>query len=277
MTAEPLKTTIDGKVATITLNRTDALNALDRPFWSAFRETVEKLDATGEIRALVIASTGKHFTAGMDLSVFQTMPDMSGVKMGRHRAELMRTVARLQETFSCLEKARFPVIAAIQGGCIGAGVDMISACDMRYCSEDAFFCIQEINIGMTADVGTFPRLQKVMSDAVAREMAFTGRRLNAERAFAAGLVNEVCKDAGAALEAAQKAAHEIAEKSPLAVWGSKEIMNYGRDHTTADTLKQIAVWQSGMFQDGDMHEAMTAKQEKRPAQFDDLLPDKDVI
>jgi enoyl-CoA hydratase len=277
MTAEPLKTTIDGKVATITLNRTDALNALDRPFWSAFRETVEKLDATGEIRALVIASTGKHFTAGMDLSVFQTMPDMSGVETGRHRAELMRTVVRLQETFSCLEKARFPVIAAIQGGCIGAGVDMISACDMRYCSEDAFFCIQEINIGMTADVGTFPRLQKVMSDAVAREMAFTGRRLNAERAFAAGFVNEVCKDAGAALEAAQKAAHEIAEKSPLAVWGSKEIMNYGRDHTTADTLKQIAVWQSGMFQDGDMHEAMTAKQEKRPAQFDDLLPDKDVI
>jgi len=277
VTDEIIKTTIDNKVATLTLNRPEALNAFARPFWKLFPKTVEELDSSGEIRALVIASTGKHFTAGMDLSVFQTKPDMSGVEAGRHRAEMMRTVARYQETFNCLERARFPVIAAVQGGCIGGGVDLISACDMRYCTEDAFFCIQEINIGMTADVGTFPRLQKVMAESVVREMAYTGRRLNADRAYAAGLVNEVCSDADAALEAAQKAAREIASKSPLAIWGTKEIMNFGRDHTTSDTLKQMATWQSGMFQEDDMREAMTASQEKRTPVFDDLLPDDDVL
>ncbi len=277
MSYETLTLTHDGPVATLTLNRPAALNSFTREMWAEFRDAVRAADSTGETRVLIVASTGKHFTAGMDLSVFATMPDMSHVEEGRYRAEMMRTVQRFQETFTCLEEARFPVIAVVQGGCIGAGVDLISACDMRYCASDAFFCIQEINIGMTADVGTFPRLQKLMPEAVVREMAYTGCRLPAERALSTGLVNAVGGSADEALTLAKEAAQQIASKSPLAIWGSKEMLNYGRDNTTENALKHIATWQAGMFQEGDIREAMTANVEKRTAEFDDLLPDKDVI
>ena len=164
MSASTFKIDVSDKVAELTLNRPEKLNTMTRAFWSEFRESVEELDRSGEVRALIIASEGKHFTAGMDLEVFGSMPDLSDMEPGRARAAVMKTVESFQETFSCLEKARFPVLAAIQGGCIGGGVDLATACDMRYCTEDAFFVIQEINIGMTADVGTFPRLQKVMSE-----------------------------------------------------------------------------------------------------------------
>ncbi len=268
---------ITGKVAEINLNRPEALNSFTREFWSAFREQVEALDDRGDIRALVISSTGKHFTAGMDLGVFQAMPDLSGHEPGRARAALMKTVQAFQETFTCLERARFPVLAAVQGGCIGGGVDLISACDMRYCTEDAFFVIQEINIGMTADVGTFPRLQKLMADGLVRELAYTGRRLGAERALSSGLVNETFASHDDMLTSVRATAQEIAEKSPLAVWGSKEVLNHGRDHSTADTLKHMATWQAGMWHMPDMQKAFEAKSSNRKPEFDDLLPNKPVM
>lgn len=277
MTKPDLKVTTHGAVATLTLNRPDEFNSFTRELWAEFKHAVEELDASGKTRVLIIASTGKHFTAGMDLSVFQTMPDMSSAETGRYRAEVMRTVRRYQNVFSSLEKARFPVIAAIQGGCIGAGVDMISACDMRFCAKDAFFCIQEINIGMTADVGTFPRLQRIVPEGIVREMAYTGCRLDADRAISTGLVNGVFPNAESTLEAAENAAQVIAGKSPLAIWGSKEIMNYGLDHSTDDTLKHIATWQAGMFQNADIFESLKARQEKREPTYTDLLTDEDVI
>lgn len=277
MTRYGLEIAQDGPVATLTLNRPDELNSFTRQLWPSFKQAVEELDASGKVRALVIASTGKHFTAGMDLSVFESIPDQGDTETGRYRAELMRTVKRYQDVFSSLEKTRFPVIAAVQGGCIGAGVSLIAACDMRYCAQDAFFCIQETNIGMTADVGAFPRLQKMMAEPVMREMAYTGCRLNAARALSAGLVNDVCTDAAAALSAATKTAQQIAEKSPLAVWGCKNIMNFGRDHSTADTLEHIAIWQSGMFHERDLQESLSARKNSRAADYDDLLPEKDVL
>jgi enoyl-CoA hydratase len=167
-----------------------------------------------------------------------------------------------------------PVLAAIQGGCIGGGVDLISACDMRYCTRDAFFCIQEINIGMTADVGTFPRLPHILPQGLVRELAYTGRRLQADEARTAGLVNNVYDDHEALLAGVMDVAEEIAARSPLAVWGSKEMLNYARDHTIADGLDYIATWQTGMFQPSDMAEAFTAKREKREANFPDLLPNR---
>ena len=268
---------IEGKVAEIILNRPDALNSLTQAFWTDFREQVEALDDRGDVRALIISSTGKHFTAGMDLGVFQAMPDLSGHEPGRARAAVMKTVEAFQETFTCLERARFPVLAAVQGGCIGGGVDLISACDMRYCTDDAFFVIQEINIGMTADVGTFPRLQKVMADGLVRELAYTGRRLDAKRALASGLVNETHASHQDLLASVRATAKEIAEKSPLAVWGSKEVLNYGRDHSTADTLKHMATWQAGMWHMPDMHKAFAAKKTNQPPEFEDLLPNKPVL
>jgi enoyl-CoA hydratase len=265
------------KIAHIRLSRPEAYNSMVPEFWRELPEIVRTLDDAGEARAIVLSSTGKHFTAGMDLAVF-TAPGSSATdregELGRRRANLRREILRLQETFSCLDRARMPVLAAVQGGCIGGGVDMISACDMRYCSEDAFFCIQEVNIGMTADVGTFPRLPQLIPQGIVRELAYTGRRLTAREALDVGLVNRVYPTHEALVEGVLGVAREIAERSPLAVWGSKEMLNYARDHSIADGLDYIATWQTGMFQPADMLEAFKAKSELRKPSYPDLLPVK---
>jgi enoyl-CoA hydratase len=267
-----------GKVAHVRLNRPDALNSMTREFWLELPAIVRALDADGEARAMVLSSTGRHFSAGMDLAVFASgagappAGDDRSREAGRVRAYLRQVVLMLQDSFTALEQARFPVLAAIQGGCIGGAVDMVSACDVRYAAADAFFCVQEINIGMTADVGTLQRLPKIIPDGVAREMAYRGSRLPAARAHQVGLVNEVFDDHESLVAGVMDIAQEIASKSPLAVWGSKEMLTYARDHSVADSLNFIATWQTGMFQPGDMLEAMTAKGEKRDPAFDDLLP-----
>jgi len=181
-------------------------------------------------------------------------------------------VKLLQDAFSCLDEARMPVIAAIQGGCVGGAVDMTSACDIRYCTTDAFFVIQEINIGMTADVGTFPRLCKLIPEGWVRELAYTGRRLPAHRAREIGLVNEVFDSHEEVVAHALATAREIASKAPLAVTGSKVMINYARDHTIKDGLDYIAVWQTAMFSGPHMAEAFKAKAEKRDGDFPDLAP-----
>jgi enoyl-CoA hydratase len=211
----------------------------------------------------------------MELSVFTDGEGVTEERSGdRHVAgeSFRRYVGVLQDSFSCLDKARMPVIVAIQGGCIGGAVDFVSACDIRYATTDAFFCIQEINIGMTADVGTFPRLCKLIPEGWVRELAYTGRRLPAAKALAIGLVNDLFDTPEALVAHALATGREIAEKSPLAVAGSKVMINYARDHTIADGLDYIATWQTGMFAGSHMAEAFKAKQEKRPADFPDLLP-----
>ena len=276
MTATTFEIETIGKVAHLRLNRPDAYNSMTREFWSELPDAVRELDATGSVRALVISSTGKHFCAGMDLGVFTGGGtgggDGGSKEAGRLRAQLRETVLALQGSFTALEEARFPVIAAIQGGCIGGAVDMVSACDLRYATSDAFFCVQEINLGMTADVGTLQRLPKIIPDGVAREWAYRGHRVPAARAAEVGLVNEVFDDQDAMLEGVLAIAAEIASKSPLAIWGTKEMATYTRDHSVADSLKHMAAWQSGMFQPTDMMETFVAKGEGREPAFDDLLP-----
>jgi len=263
---------IEKGVATVTLNRGEKLNTMIPAFWSELPRVIGEINSSGEARVIVLASTGKHFSAGMDLAVFSMGSGESQAEVGRVRANLRENALHLQESFNCLEKARIPVLAAIQGGCIGGAVDMVTACDMRYASEDAFFCIQEINIGMTADVGTLQRLPKLIPEGVCRELAYTGRRMKADEAKSVGLVNEVFPDQDSLLDGVMEIAEEIASKSPLAIWGSKEMITYSRDHSTSDSLNYIATWQSGMFQPADMKEAFQAKAENRPSEFDDLLP-----
>jgi enoyl-CoA hydratase len=265
---------IENKIAHIVLNRPEAFNSMPRAFWNELPELVRDIDDNAKARVIVISSTGKHFTAGMDISVFT---DGEGISAGSGdqyaRAEAFRQfVLTLQNTFSCLDNARMPVIAAIQGGCIGAGVDMTSACDMRYCTEDAFFQIAEINIGMTADVGTFPRLCKLIPEGWVRELAYAGRRLPAAKAKEIGLVNDVFPTQDAMLAHVMELAAEIATKAPVAVAGSKRMINYARDHSIADGLDYIATWQAGMFAPPHMMEAFAAKAQKRKPEFPDLAP-----
>ena len=278
MSYECFTVEVRDQVAHLTLSRPDALNSMNRAFWSELPAIVKALDDAAAARAIVLSSTGKHFTAGMDLSVFATADGAGeGKETGRVRANLMRKILELQRTFGCLDQARIPVLAAVQGGCIGGGVDMVSACDMRFATKDAFFCIQEINLGMTADVGTFPRLAYLMPQGIVRELAYTGRRFQAEEARACGFVNALFDTHEQLLDAVTGVAVDITKRSPLAVWGSKEMLNYGRDHTIDDALRHIAVWQTGMFQPTDMQEAFAAKSEKRDPNYADLLPVDDAI
>jgi enoyl-CoA hydratase len=265
---------IEGGVAHIRMKRPDAFNSMIRAFWNELPAIVKDIDENARARCIVISSTGKHFSAGMDLAVFATGGTTGETAADRQTAgESFRFhVKSLQDSFSCLDEARMPVLVAIQGGCIGAGVDMTSACDVRYATRDAFFCIQEINIGMTADVGTFPRLCKLIPEGWVRELAYTGRRLPADKAKAVGLVNEVYDTHEELVAAVLETAREIASKAPLAVAGSKAMINYARDHTIKDSLDYIAVWQVGMFAPAHMQEAFKAKQEKRDGDFPDLLP-----
>ena len=272
---------MDGSVAHVRLNRPDELNTMTRAFWMELPAIMAELDDAGRARAIVISSTGRHFCAGMDLGVFAdsaegslagTPAEGQSTETGRQRARLWQLVKLLQRSLSSLESVRVPVLAAIQGGCIGGAVDLVTAADLRYASADAFFSVQEINIGMTADVGTLQRLPKLIPDGIAREMAYLGRRIPAQRAYEVGLVNQVFPDHDALVAGVLEIAQEIAAKSPLAMWGTKVALNYSRDHSVADSLDQIATWQTGLFQPADLVESFTAQAEKRPPAHDDLLP-----
>jgi enoyl-CoA hydratase len=263
------------KVAHIQLKRADAFNTMNRAFWNELPAIVNAINDEGKARAIVVSSTGKHFSAGMDLSVFTDGQGVAGGggETGRLRANLRAEVHRLQKTFSCLDEARMPVLMAVQGGCIGGAVDMSTCADMRYATKDAFFVIQEINLGMTADVGTFPRLCHLLPQGLVRELAYAGRRLSAKKAYDLGFVNELFDTQEQMLAHVLELAGEIATKSPLAVHGSKVMINYARDHSIADGLDYIATWQAGMFNPAaDMMESFKAKQEKRVPHYDDLLP-----
>ena len=272
------KVSLDNGIAHIVLSRPERLNAMAREFWSELPAIVRDIDDNARARVIVISSTGKHFTAGMDLSVFQANDVLSGKKPAQPadryvRAEQFRHRLRhLQGSFDCLDEARIPVLVAIQGGCIGGGVDFTSACDIRYATADAFFCIQEINIAMTADVGTFPRLCRLIPEGHVRELAYTGRRLPAARAKEIGLVNEVYPDQPAMLTAVMATAREIASKNPIAVTGSKVLINHARDHTIAETLDYIGIWNMALLSPEHMAEAFSAQKEKRAPRYPDLLP-----
>jgi enoyl-CoA hydratase len=265
--------TIEEKVAHLVLNRPQAFNTMQPVMWHELTSILQSLQRDASARALVISSTGRHFTAGMSLDVFGSDEGISlNDRDAGGRANIAALLADMQQAFNLIEQLRMPVIAAIQGGCIGGGVDMASACDIRLATTDAFFCIQEINIGMTADLGTLQRLPKLIPEGIVHELAYTGRRLPAQRALAVGLVNEVFDSQEAMLASALEMAREIAQKPPVAIWGSKQAIHYARDHSTQDALQQMGWLQSGIWQTSNLVEAFQSKQQGRPPQFDDLPP-----
>ncbi len=279
MSYSTLDLSIDHHIAHIQLNRPGKLNTLVMEFWQDMVDAFAEIESAAEARVVVISSTGKHFTAGLDLNAFGSIAaDMqSSTDPARVREQMRNNVREMQESFTVIEKCRLPVLVAVQGGCIGGGVDLISACDMRYCTEDAFFCIQEINIGMTADVGTLQRLPHLVPSGVVRELAYTGRRMMSAEAREYGLVNRVHPDQESLMKDVMEMAAVIASKSPLAVHGTKEMLNYTRDHSVDDALNYMTVWQSGMFFSNDLFEAAKANAEKREPVFDNLLPPRKLV
>ena len=265
-------------VAHLQLNRPERMNTLAPAFFPALRDAVQRLNAEGRTRVLVVSSTGRHFSAGMALEVFggagagSDLAALLQLRDARQRLAFQDHLRQLMRCFDVLEQARFPVIAAVQGGCIGGALDLAAACDIRVASADAFFTVQEIHIGMAADLGVLQRLPKIVPPGVAREMAFTGERVGAERALAVGLVNAVRPDAAAAAEHALQLAAAIAAKSPLAIAGSKMALNYAVDHPTADALEQMTLLQSAIFDIGEMGRAIAAWKAKGEAAFEALAP-----
>ena len=263
--------TLNDHVAHLVLNRPDALNTMGPAFWRELDAVLDWLHREGRARALVISSTGRHFSAGMALETFGgaiTMDDASP----EGRAAIFDLLGHLQATFTRLEALRLPVICAIHGGCIGGAVDMVSAACIRIASADAFFCIQEINIGMVADVGTLQRLPKLMPMGLLKELAYTGRRLLAGRALACGLVNEVVDTHEAAVAAALQCAQEIAAKPPVAIWGTKQALHYARDHPVEDSLRQMGWLQAAIWSNRHVGEAIDAMRARRAPEFPDLAP-----
>ncbi|NNE58180.1 MAG: enoyl-CoA hydratase [Hellea sp.] len=270
MNYECFEVSIENQVAHIVLSRPEKRNAMNLSFWNDIQAIVEDIDDNAKARAIVISSTGPIFCAGIDLSMLSAVNGHGDKNKGDYGPAFYDTVTRLQDNLSALEKCRVPVIVAIQGGCIGGGVDLVTAADIRLGTKDSYICIQEINVGMTADVGTFPRILNHMPEGIVKELAYTGRKMGSDELEKHGFYNSVHDTQEEAVQAALDMAAEIATKAPLAVYGCKRIITYARDHSTADTLDQIGVWNMSMLVPNEMMEAMQAKMQKRDGKYLDL-------
>ncbi|MBD3584138.1 crotonase/enoyl-CoA hydratase family protein [Salinimonas sp. HHU 13199] len=269
---ETLSVTYKGHLAFITLDRPAALNSMNAAFWREFPGAVRDIDEKGEARALIINAAGKHFCAGMDLAVFKAMGQSFRGDPARRAEQMRRKVLFLQDAFNALEDIRIPVLAAVQGAAIGGAVDLLCACDMRYCTTDAYFSVKETQLAMTADLGTLQRLPRLIPMGLAKELAYTGRDLTSSQALQAGFVNNVYDDRDALMEGVTQIAQDIASQSPMAVAGTKKMINYAADHSVADSLNFMATWQAGMFQMEDVQTAMQARQNKQTPQYAPLKP-----
>lgn len=265
-----LTVSIDQHIARVSLNRPDKANAMNMPMWQEIRSAFKLLDADPTVRVVTLEGAGAHFTAGIDLEMMLALgPIISDPCEARTREKLRRLILDLQDTLTSIERCRKPVLAAIHGACVGGGVDLICCCDMRYAAADAHFSIKEIDIGMTADVGTLQRLPKLVGDGIVRELAYTGRRMSADEAHNIGLVNRVWPNVEELQRGVLELATQIAAKSPLSIRGVKEMLVYARDHSVADGLNHVATWNAAMLMSADLQEAMLANMSKRAAVFPD--------
>lgn len=259
---------LNDHIAHVQINRPEKVNAMDAAFWSEIIEIFQWIDETDDVRVVVLSGTGKHFSSGIDLSLLAGVANELGKDPGRNARTLRRKIQQLQASFSAVDQSRKPVLAAIQGYCLGGAIDLICACDMRYCAEDAKFAIREIDMGMAADVGTLQRLPRIIGDGIMRELAYTGRTVEAVEARAIGLVNRTFADRASLLEGVFEIAREIAAKSPIAIAGTKEMISYMRDHRVDDGLEHVAIWNAAMLQSADLKLAMVAQMSKQKPIFD---------
>lgn len=269
-TLETIEISAAGGVAEVRLNRPDKANALNLAGWLDIRRAFDWVDAEPSVRVALLSGNGKHFCSGIDISMLAGIADQVDDDCeGRKREKLRRVILDLQDTLTSLERCRKPVIAAVHGACVGGAIDLICAADIRLASADARFSIKEIDMGMTADVGTLQRMPKLMPSGIVRELAFTGRDFSAEEAARWGFVNAVHPDRESLTASARDMASRIAAKSALSMRGIKEQLNYARDHSVADGLNYVATWNAAMLMSSDLNEAVMSAMQGKTAKFRD--------
>ncbi|MCI4644690.1 MAG: enoyl-CoA hydratase-related protein [Hyphomonadaceae bacterium] len=241
-------------IAHLQLNRPEVGNALSAEIWNGLPAAISDLDRSGEVRALIVSANGKMFCSGMDLAEFETgipAPDSPAA-----RESFYHLAVSLQETFTCFERARFPIVAVVNGACLGAGLELVAACDLRIATEDAFFRIEEINVGIMADVGALQRLPKLLPDQIMRRMAYLGAPLGAHEAMSAGFVSQVAPSKEDAMEAAMHIAKRIQSKAAVAIAGTKAALRWSRDHSVPDALEWSARTQSALWSMRDIRSSL---------------------
>jgi len=258
-TMETLRLSLSEGIARIEFNRPDKANAINARMWQELREAMRWLDEKPAARVGILCAAGRHFSAGLDLDLLVDLKaGIDGPCGGRARERLRRTILDIQDTVTSIERCTKPVIAAVHAACVGGGVDIIVACDLRYCSEDAWFSVKEIDIGVVADVGTLQRLPRLIGEGMTRELAYTGRRVSGAQAQALRLVNRTYDSTDELMRGVEDLARTLASKSPLALRGTKETITYARDHSVADALHQVATWNAATMFSADLDEAVRA-------------------
>jgi enoyl-CoA hydratase len=244
-------------------------NAMGPDFWQEMPRVFGELAADPTVRAIIVRGQGGHFSYGLDLAAMGPTvgPHLVGAQLAGERVKLLALIEQLQRAFESVAGCNKPVIAAVGGWCIGGGVDLIAACDIRLAAADARFSVREIKVAMVADLGSLQRLPRIIGEGHARELAFTGKNIDAARALRIGLVNDVYESEAALLEAARTLAREIAENPAVVVQGVKQVMNASAGRTVEEGLRYVALWNSAFLQSHDLAEAMQAFFERRPPRF----------
>jgi enoyl-CoA hydratase len=265
-----LRIAVQDHVATVVLAAVGKANRMGPAFWAEMPEAFAWLDASPEVRAVVVRGEGEHFSYGLDLASMggELAPVLGDGALARERTEFLATIERMQRTMSCVAACRKPVIAAITGWCIGGGVDLVTACDVRLCSTDARFSVREVKLAMVADVGTLARLPAIVGQGHARLLALTGDDVDAARALRIGLVEEVYETPGVLFEQAAGVARRIAANPPLVVQGVKQVLNAASERAAAESLRTVALWNTAFLPSHDLREAMASFVEKRPPRFE---------
>ncbi len=261
---------IDNKIATVSINRVDKANSINNVGWNELKEIFFTLSVEPTVRVIIIKGEGKHFCAGMDLgALMEISQSYQGSCEARKREKFSQDLQRLQDSITAVADCSKPVIAAVHGACVGAGVDLISACDMIYCTTDAYFCIKEVDMGLVADMGTLQRLPKKIAPGIVAELAYTGRKMMGDEAMRVGLCNDALENQEELYKKARSIAAQIAGKSPVVVRGTKKVLAYSQEHSVKEGLEYIKIWNAGMIYSNDLMEAMGASMQKRPPVFED--------
>ena len=269
MSYHAFKVTIENHIANVAFNRPEKRNSLRGEDWKEMKKVFEDMDENTEVRVIVLTGEGKNFCAGIDLQTLMDLQQYNSIKCeGRKREMIRKFIFELQDTITAIEKCRKPVLAAIHHSCVGGGVDIITATDMRYCTQDAYFSIKEIDLGLVADIGTLQRLPNIVHPGIAAEMAYTGRNVKGQEAEKIGLVNQVFDNQEDMMTHVMGIAKMIASKSPLCIRGTKEMLLYKRDHTVAESLNYMVAWNASMLLSDDLMEAFQAFMEKREPVFE---------